>query len=148
MSKLETHRYVECDCEVKVPMTLPYEGEEDPTGISVDYFDENLMGHILGVLCKKCANNCPAQAIPFGEKTEENGTLKWVLNREGCYKFWRKAGTDCAKCLYVCPYSKPQNWFHNSLRKLISQSSTAQRISLWADDYFYGSNPLPKAPPF
>jgi ferredoxin len=98
--------------------------------------------------CKKCANNCPAQAIPYADKTEENGVLKWVLNREGCYRFWRKAGTDCAMCLYVCPYSKPQNWFHDSLRKLISQSSTAQRVSLWADDYFYGANPLPKEPPF
>jgi ferredoxin len=98
--------------------------------------------------CKKCAINCPAQAIPYGEKTEENGTLKWVLNREGCYRFWRKAGTDCAMCLYVCPYSKPQNWFHDSVRKLISQSSNAQKVSLWADDYFYGVNPLPKEPPF
>jgi ferredoxin len=97
--------------------------------------------------CKKCANNCPAQAIPYGEKTEENGTLKWVLNREACYRFWRKAGTDCAMCLYVCPYSKPQNWFHDSVRKLVSQSSTAQKVSLWADDYFYGANPLPKEPP-
>lgn len=98
--------------------------------------------------CKKCANNCPAQAIPYGDKTEENGVLKWILNREGCYRFWRKAGTDCAMCLYVCPYSKPQNWFHDSVRKLIAQSSTAQSVSLWADDYFYGANPLPKEPPF
>jgi ferredoxin len=98
--------------------------------------------------CNKCANNCPAQAIPYGDKTEENGVLKWVLNREGCYRFWRKAGTDCAMCLYVCPYSKPQNWFHDSLRKLISQSLTAQRVSLWADNYFYGVNPIPKDPPF
>jgi ferredoxin len=98
--------------------------------------------------CKKCANNCPAQAIPYGDKSEENGALKWVLNREGCYRFWRKAGTDCAMCLYVCPYSKPQNWFHDSIRKLISQSTTAQRVSMWADDYFYGANPLPKEPPF
>lgn len=99
-------------------------------------------------ICKKCANNCPAQAIPYEEKTEENGALKWVLKREACYRFWRKAGTDCAMCLYVCPYSKPKNWFHDSVRKLISQSSTAQRVSLWADDYFYGVRPLPKEPPF
>jgi ferredoxin len=98
--------------------------------------------------CKKCANNCPAQAIPYGEKMEENGTLRWILNREGCYRFWRKAGTDCAMCLYVCPYSKPQNWFHDSVRKLASRSSTAQNVSLWADNYFYGVNPLPKEPPF
>lgn len=98
--------------------------------------------------CKKCANNCPAQAIPFGEKTEENGVMKWVMNREECYRFWRKAGTDCAMCIYVCPYSKPQNWFHDSIRKLIKRSTAAQKVSVWADDYFYGSNPIPKEPPF
>lgn len=99
-------------------------------------------------ICKKCAENCPAQAIPSKEKTEENGVLKWVLNREACYRFWRRAGTDCAMCLYVCPYSKPKNWFHDSVRKLISKSATAQKISLWADDYFYGVHPLPKESPF
>ena len=99
-------------------------------------------------MCKKCANNCPGQAIPYDDKTEENGVMKWVLNREACYRFWRKAGTDCAMCLFVCPYSKPQNWFHDSVRKLISRSSTAQKISLKADDYFYGANPIPREPPF
>jgi len=98
--------------------------------------------------CQKCAVNCPAQAIPHGNKTEENGAIKWVINRESCYQFWRKAGTDCATCIYVCPYSKPNNVFHNFIRDTISRSSTAQRVAVWADDYFYGHNPLPKKPPF
>jgi len=96
------------------------------------------------VRCKKCATNCPAQAIPHGDRTEENGVLKWAINREACYRFWRKAGTDCAMCLYVCPYSKPDNFFHNFIRNTISRSLTAQKFSQWADDYFYGKNPLPK----
>jgi len=98
--------------------------------------------------CQKCAINCPAQAIPHGNKTEENGAIKWVINREACYQFWRKAGTDCAMCIYVCPYSKPNNLFHNFIRNTISRSSIAQRAAVWADDYFYGKNPLPKEPPF
>lgn len=98
--------------------------------------------------CQKCADNCPAQAIPHGDKKEENGALKWVINREACYQFWRKAGTDCAMCIYVCPYSKPVNTFHNFVRNSISRSSTAQKIAIWGDDYFYGKNPLPKEPPF
>jgi reductive dehalogenase len=98
--------------------------------------------------CQKCAANCPAQAIPYDDKTEENGALKWTINREGCYQFWRKAGTDCAMCIYVCPYSKPNNTFHNFVRDTISRSFTAQKVALWADDYFYGKNPLPKDPPF
>jgi reductive dehalogenase len=98
--------------------------------------------------CQKCATNCPVQAIPHGDKTEANGALKWVINREACYQFWRKAGSDCAMCIYVCPYSKPNNTFHNFIRNTISRSTTAQRVAIWADDYFYGKNPLPKGPPF
>jgi reductive dehalogenase len=94
--------------------------------------------------CQKCARNCPAQAISYEQKVEENGVLKWVLNREECYKFWRKAGTDCAVCIYVCPYSKSDNAFHNFIRKMTKNSSAAQSFSVWADDFFYGRLPLRK----
>lgn len=97
--------------------------------------------------CQKCARNCPAQAIPYEEKAEENGVMKWVLNREECYKFWRKAGTDCAVCIYVCPYSKSDNAFHNFIRKMTENSSAAQSFSVWADDLFYGRIPLRRKSP-
>ncbi len=97
--------------------------------------------------CQKCARNCPAQAIPYGDKSEENGVLKWVLNREECYRFWRKAGTDCAVCISVCPFSKPDNSFHNLIRGIAEQSSFAQSFSIWADDFFYGRSPRPKKSP-
>jgi ferredoxin len=98
---------------------------------------------ILGVQdfcsrCQKCARNCPAQAIPYGDRSEENGVLKWVLNREECYRFWRKTGTDCAICVSVCPYSKPDNSFHNLVRRVAERSSFAQILSIRADDVFYG----------
>jgi len=95
--------------------------------------------------CQKCARNCPSQAIPQKEKTEENGVLKWVLKREECYRFWRKVGTDCAVCIYVCPYSKPANIFHNLIRKMTEQSAAAQSLSIWADDFFYGRFPRRKS---
>lgn len=88
--------------------------------------------------CQKCARNCPAQAIPYREKAEENGVLKWILKREECYRFWRKVGTDCALCISVCPYSKPSNLFHNFIRKMTERFSVAQTISVWGDDLFYG----------
>ncbi len=97
--------------------------------------------------CKKCARNCPAQAIPYEEKVEENGAMRWVLNREKCYKFWRKAGTDCAVCIYVCPYSKSDNAFHNFIRIMAQNSSAAQSLSVWADDFFYGRIPLRRKSP-
>jgi ferredoxin len=97
--------------------------------------------------CQKCARNCPAQAIPYGDKSEENGVLKWVLNREECYRFWRKAGTDCAVCISVCPFSKPDNSFHSLIRRVAERSSFAQSFSIRADDFFYGRSPRPKKSP-
>lgn len=97
--------------------------------------------------CQKCARNCPAQAIPDGDKSEESGVRKWVLNREECYRFWRKAGTDCAMCIYVCPYSKPDNSFHDFIRKMAERSSFAQSLSIRADDLFYGRSPRKKISP-
>jgi len=92
--------------------------------------------------CQKCARDCPSHAIPHGEKVEENGVMKWVLDREACYRFWRKAGTDCAVCIHVCPYSKADNIFHRLLRKTIEKSAAAQSLSIRADDFFYGRVPL------
>lgn len=91
--------------------------------------------------CLKCARNCPAQAIPLGEKVNENGVLKWVINRENCYAYWRRVGTDCSTCIYVCPYSKPNNFFHNLIRFLASRSAPAQSLAAAGDDFFYGRRP-------
>jgi ferredoxin len=96
--------------------------------------------------CRKCAENCPSKAIPSGEKLEENGVLKWVIKREECYRYWRKVGTDCARCIMVCPYSKPNNLLHNIIRNIIRGSSAAQTISVKGDDFFYGRYPKKKQP--
>jgi ferredoxin len=88
--------------------------------------------------CSKCARNCPAQAIPDGEKKEENGVLKWVLDREKCYEFWRRSGTDCAVCLSVCPYSHADSLLHRTARRLASLSPAWQALLIKGDDLFYG----------
>jgi len=94
--------------------------------------------------CKKCALNCPSHAIPLGEKREENGSLRWIIDREACYEFWRKCGTDCAKCIYVCPYSKPNNLMHKIIRMANSKSTGVQKLSMKGDDFFYGTHPKEK----
>jgi len=91
--------------------------------------------------CKKCADNCPAQAIPKGKKIIELGTEKWVINRERCFQYWNHIGTDCAVCIRVCPYSKPNNLFHNIIRFVNKQSIFSRQLSIWADDIFYGRKP-------
>jgi hypothetical protein len=38
----------------------------------------------------------------------------------------------------VCPYSHPNNWFHNSVRWMVRTSPWIHRIALFFDDLFYG----------
>lgn len=95
-------------------------------------------------ICKKCAVNCPSEAIPYGDKQEENGSVRWIIDREACYEFWRQCGTDCSRCLSVCPYSKPANALHSAVRFAAAHSRAAQRISLWGDHLFYGTRPKPR----
>ena len=88
--------------------------------------------------CRKCANNCPAGAIPNGEKTMVRGVEKWPLNVEKCIQYWRTIGTDCGICMKVCPFSHPPTLVHNIVRAGIKQSSIARQASVWGDDLFYG----------
>ena len=69
--------------------------------------------------CKRCAQTCPSQAIPFGPPTLEGetisnnpGVLKWYINPEKCIQFWEENGTDCAICISSCPYNKQPLWNH------------------------------------
>lgn len=93
--------------------------------------------------CKKCAQNCPSQAIPRGNREFDNGVLRWVIDREACYTYWRMVGTDCARCIYVCPYSMPDSFMHNAVRWAASRSAVAQILAVKADDLIYGRHPKP-----
>lgn len=92
-------------------------------------------------ICRKCSQNCPSGAIPDGEKTEDRGVLKWKVNQEKCYWFWRKVGTDCAICMNTCPYSKPDTPVHRLMRFSIRNSHFARKVALIMDDYLYGKRP-------
>jgi len=97
--------------------------------------------------CLKCAENCPAGAIPTGEKTIVRGVEKWTTDANKCFTFWRKIGGDCALCMMVCPYSKPDAFIHNATRFAVRQSAVARQLSIWADDFFYGRRPRSKELP-
>lgn len=97
--------------------------------------------------CQKCASICPAQAIQYNDIEEINGVQRWQINAEACYSFWRQVGTDCSRCIFVCPFSHPNNLIHNFVRRVIKQSSIFRRLAVKLDDYFYGSNPMPKSLP-
>ena len=100
------------------------------------------------IRCRKCSDNCPSQAIPAGDPSLNNGSVRWVIDREGCYRYWRKVGTDCARCVYVCPYSKPDTLLHAGIRLAAARSTLAQAFFIRGDDWFYGRRPKSHSPPF
>ncbi len=97
--------------------------------------------------CKKCAEVCPSRAISFDDREEVDGVLRWQINSEACFTFWCKIGTDCARCMSVCPYSHPDNLLHNLVRRGIRNSSLFRRAAILLDDYFYGRRPPTAALP-
>ncbi|NOY58109.1 MAG: reductive dehalogenase [Calditrichaeota bacterium] len=88
--------------------------------------------------CKKCARNCPAGAISSRKSRNVRGVVKWSTNQAACYRYWREVGTDCGICMRVCPYSKPNNFVHNVIRFAATNSPLSRKLSILADDLFYG----------
>jgi ferredoxin len=99
-------------------------------------------------ICNKCAAVCPSQAIPYGDRqTYPDGTLRWKMDAEKCYTFWTRVGTDCGRCMAVCPYAHQDNLMHNLIRLGVNRSAAFRRAASWMDDLFYGKKPLPLASP-
>lgn len=94
--------------------------------------------------CKKCAAVCPSQAISFEDPKEVDGIVRWQINQEACYTFWTKMGTDCGRCMAVCPYSHPDNALHQLVRIGLNQSALFRTMAAKMDDFFYGKKPAPK----
>ncbi len=97
--------------------------------------------------CRKCADNCPARAIPAGDRTEIEGVLRWRIDGDACFRYWSTAGTDCARCMSVCPYSHKDNPAHNAVRWGIRRSALFRRAAVRLDDVFYGRRPTPRPGP-
>lgn len=93
--------------------------------------------------CNKCADVCPTNAIPFDNMKEQDGVNKWQLNSDECYRFWCVCGTDCGRCMAVCPYSHPDNAFHNLIRACIKHSYFFRRLAVSLDDAIYRRKPKP-----
>lgn len=97
--------------------------------------------------CRKCVLNCPAQAIPEGGRAETGGALRWRIDGDACFRYWNVIGTDCARCMAVCPYSHADNVFHNAVRWGVRRSALFRRAAVRLDDVFYGRKPAPAEPP-
>ncbi len=98
-------------------------------------------------ICKKCAQVCPSNAISFSGRYDINNVHRWQIDQEACYTLWCKLGTDCGRCMAVCPYSHPDTFLHNVIRQGINHSSLFARFALLMDNFFYGPKPSPKSAP-
>jgi ferredoxin len=91
--------------------------------------------------CKKCADVCPSKSISFTDREEIDGVLRWQIDSESCFTYWCTIGTDCGRCMSVCPYSHPNNLMHNLVRAGIKQSALFREAALKLDDFVYGRFP-------
>ena len=98
-------------------------------------------------ICSKCADCCPPHAIPQGDRVEIDGALRWRIKDAICYRYWNAVGTDCARCMSVCPYAHPDNVMHNAVRWAARHSGMARRAAVRMDEAFYGRLPASKARP-
>jgi ferredoxin len=98
-------------------------------------------------VCSKCADTCPPHAIPQGDRVEIDGAFRWRINDAICFRYWNAVGTDCARCMAVCPYSHPDSAMHNLVRWAVRRSGVARRAAVRLDDLFYGRLPPVKPRP-
>ncbi len=98
-------------------------------------------------VCKKCAECCPGNSIPTEDMQEIGGVERWKIDADSCYHYWCISGTDCGRCMAVCPFSHRNNAFHNLVRFFINRSRIFARFAYHADDLFYGRKPKPKGSP-
>ena len=93
--------------------------------------------------CRKCADACPSNAISHDGRAEIDGVRRWQIDQEACFTYWCSVGTDCARCVAVCPYSHPDTLLHNLVRRGARNSSVFRRAAIWGDDLLYGKRPAP-----
>ena len=83
--------------------------------------------------CGKCAEACPADAIPLPEDknggygfepsyefsdepgytwNNHHGIKKFYSDAKKCYNFWVENGSACAACIASCTFNEPDFWHH------------------------------------
>ncbi|MGM0649178.1 MAG: 4Fe-4S dicluster domain-containing protein [Bacteroidota bacterium] len=114
-----------------------------PLPLTQKYTDKSLLDFCR--LCKKCAVVCPSASIPKGDRETIDNTFRWKINQEACYTYWTVAGTDCARCMSVCPYSHENNLIHRFIRFGIRHNKIFRYLAVKLDDVFYGKKPGSKS---
>ena len=96
--------------------------------------------------CRKCARECPAQAIPFGDKVLYNGYEIWKPDVEKCtkYRVTNLKGSACGRCMKMCPWNKEGLLAHRLAMWAAIKLPFSRRFLIWLDDALgYGKrNPI------
>jgi reductive dehalogenase len=87
--------------------------------------------------CQICADACPSGSIPKGEKVVVNGVRRWHADAESCARYWYKIGTPCSICQAVCPFSHPNDWFHDTIRYAAENLPWSRSLLVQGDKAFY-----------
>lgn len=56
-------------------------------------------------ICKRCVDDCPADAIQHDKQTVR-GVEKWYVDFDKCFPYFAET-YGCAVCIGVCPWTKP-----------------------------------------
>lgn len=99
--------------------------------------------------CRKCAITCPTNSIPFGDKVVHNGVEKFKINWLTCYRLRPYAAEhweSCLTCVTVCPYTKPNTWWHGLAVQTLKRTPVPLRQLVvrplkWLDDAGWGKVP-------
>jgi reductive dehalogenase len=98
--------------------------------------------------CRKCARECPAQAIPYGDKVLYNDYELWKPDIEKCtkYRVTNLKGSACGRCMKMCPWNKEGLLQHRLAMWAAIKWKWTHRFLIWLDDKLgYGRrNPVKK----
>ncbi len=98
---------------------------DKPVDFGLQYFCSN---------CRKCARECPCDAIPFGAKVMFNGYEIWKPDVERCtrYRLTNQRGLACGRCMKTCPLNKVVTW----------DGPIAEQIASWCGIHAFWLKPL------
>jgi reductive dehalogenase len=98
--------------------------------------------------CRKCARECPCNAISHKDKVVFNGYEIWKPDVERCtrYRVTNPKGSSCGRCMKVCPFSNQGLLTHRLLLWLVVHVPASRRWIVRLDDWVrHGArNPVKK----
>ncbi len=102
--------------------------------------------------CKICSDRCPSNAIWPGPRTtrsrnesNSSGVFKWPIDAERCMAQWSRIRKPCTICISVCPFNKPDNWFHAMVKMFVDRVRWGDPFYVYMDKLMgYGRPADPK----